>query len=231
MLLFSFFLTGLVGPIYDSLGPYQLSIIGTFLWTLGLITTSFCTEYYQFFLAFSVCVGIGGALLMTPLIAIVGQWFNKRRATAIGIATVGGSVGGVVYPLMLRKLYSSIGYAWALRVLGVLCFVLLISFILLMKTRLTSLEKRKLSKTLLGGVSNMIDYRQLRDHRFAGLVIGNFLGELGAVNGLTFLTSYALAQNHSEEFSYAILAILNASAIGGRIIPVFWQTSWEDLTP
>ncbi|VVT48541.1 uncharacterized protein SAPINGB_P001829 [Magnusiomyces paraingens] len=219
---FIFLLASYVGPIYDAYGPYQLIITGTFLFTLGLITTSFCVEYYQFFLAFSVCTGIGGALLVTPIVSIIGQWFDKRRATAMALATVGGSVGGIVYPLMLRKLYSSIGYPWALRVLGFLCLGLLIFSLLLMKTRMTTPEdSRSIRETVTRAATNMFDYHQLQDLRFTGLAVANFLGEIGITNCQTFLTSYALAQNHTEGFSYSILAILNASGIAGRIITGF----------
>lgn len=184
LLFLMFFLTGLVGPIYDAYGPYQLTIAGTVLWTIGLMATSFCTQFYQFFLAFSVCVGVGGALCMTPLIAILGQWFNKRRATAIGLASVGGSLGGAVYPLMLRKLYSTVGYDWALRILSLICLVLLIASISLMKMRLEPSSDRSVSvwKNLTQASKNMIDYRTLKDLRYTGLVVGNFLGELGTVN-------------------------------------------------
>lgn len=55
--------------------------------------------------------------------------------------------------------------------------------------------------------------------RFTWLTLANFLGELAVVNGITFLTSYALAQGKSETMSYLLLTILNSLGMVGRWVP------------
>lgn len=209
------FFTGQVGYLFDCYGPYYLSIAGTFFFTLGLFATSFCTEYYQFFLSFSVCNGIGAALLMTPEIAIVRHWFNQKAGLALGVATLSGSVAGVILPILIRSIFNSekIGYAWGFRILALMSLVLLTLSIFLMKPRLKSSRDYKLS------VTTIFDASSLKDWRFTWLCIGNFLGELGVINGLTFLTSYALAEGKSESMSYALLAMLNGTGMVGRVVP------------
>ncbi|VVT53313.1 uncharacterized protein SAPINGB_P003510 [Magnusiomyces paraingens] len=225
-----YLLAGQVGPLFDAYGPYQLVIAGTCFYTLGIMMTSLATEYYQFFLAFSLCAGLGCALLMTPEIAIIGHWFKKRRGTAIGAATVGGSLGGVIFPVMLRQMYSTAGYAWALRALGFINLGTLLLSLFLMKPRLESVTPAtasgKSKMASIFSVKNMADVRSLRDMRYAWLVAGNFLGELGVVNGLTFITSYALAQGKSPGMSYALLAILNAVGMPGRWLPGLIADRW-----
>lgn len=203
-----------VGPLYDAYGPYHLTVVGTIFFTVGLMTASLAKSYYQFILSFSVCGGIGSALLMTPLVAIVGHWFNRKRGMAMGTATTGGSLGGVVFPIMLRELYGKVGYGWAIRILAFIIFACLVFSLVLMKPRLPQTQFKFDIKTI-------IDFKTLKDWRFTWLVIANFLGELGVINGLTFLTSYALAQGKSESLSYSLLAILNASGMFGR-----WFSGW-----
>lgn len=82
-----------------------------------------------------------------------------------------------------------------------------------MKPRLKSSRDYKLS------VTTIFDASSLKDWRFTWLCIGNFLGELGVINGLTFLTSYALAEGKSESMSYALLAMLNGTGMVGRVVP------------
>lgn len=214
----TFFFSGQVGPIYDAYGPYHLCAAGTFLFVLGLMTISLCTQFYQFFLSFSICCGIGSALLITPEIAIISHWFNKKRGTAIGAATVGGSLGGVIFPIMLRQLYSSVGFPWAIRTLGFISLLLLVCSIFLMKPRMDR-DQSTQNKPYRLTLESVFDYKALRDMRFTWLVIANFTAELGVINGLTFLTSYALAQGQSEQMSYALLAILNSLGMFGRIVP------------
>ncbi|KAI9211856.1 hypothetical protein DS838_003247 [Geotrichum bryndzae] len=213
--IFSFFLffaytfSGLAGPFFDSFGPYYLGIAGSILFVGGTMMMSLSSKYYQFFLALGLCVGIGIGMLMTPLIAIIGHWFNYKRGTAIGAATVGGSLGGVIFPLVLRALYASVGFAWAIRVVGFISFVVVVLALILIKPRLarTPFHFR---------VDSIIDFRSLTDMRFLWLTVANFLGELAVVNGFTFMTSYALRQGKSEKLAYTLLTLLNSTGMLGR---------------
>lgn len=205
-------LSGVAGPVFDSFGPYHLTITGTGFYVVGIMMASMSTQYYQFFLSLAVCGGIGLGMLMTPLVAIVGHWFNYKRGTALGAATIGGSLGGVIFPLILRAMYASVGFAWALRVVGFICLLALVSAILLMKPRLERTEfKFK--------IESIVDLKSLRECRFLWLTVANFLGELAVVNGVTFLTSYALAQGKSETLSYLLLTLLNTMGMLGRWAP------------
>lgn len=208
-LFLTYVFSGQVGVIFDSYGPYHVGVIGSALFVIGIMGTSVAQTYYQFFLSFGIACGIGSSLLMCPLIATVGHWFNRKRGMALGLATAGGSVGGVIFPIMLRSLYSTIGYAWAIRVFGFVCLTCLVASLLLIKTRLAR-EPLKIS------LNSIVDLKSLKEPRFAWLVVANFLGDLGVVNGLTYLTSYALAQGKSENTSYFLLTILNATSILGR---------------
>lgn len=212
-----YLLAGQVGPIFDAYGPYQLTMIGTVFITVGLMTTSLCSQYYQFFLSFSLCTAFGLAMLMTPEIGIVTEHFKKKRGMAIGLSSMGGSVGGVIFPMMLRKLYSTVGFGWALRILGFVCCASAVTSILLIKPRL---ERTGSNGALFQfSLSRLIDFKSLKDMRFTWLILANFCGELGVMNGLTFFTSYALAQGKSTSLSYALLAVLNSTGIFGRWIP------------
>lgn len=216
-----------VGPIFDLYGPYTLCIAGTAMFVGCLVLTSFCQTYVQFLLAFGIGAGSSIALLMTPLFAVVGHWFNKKRGTAIGVATMGGSLGGVIFPIILRKLYSSLGFGWAIRILALICLVSLALSIFLIKPRFPPRPQegdhdnpRGNLKFIAHHYMEMIrELKSLKDPRFFFLILANFLGESAVLNGLTYLTSYAVAQGNSQNFSYALLAILNSCGIIGRIVP------------
>ena len=46
--------------------------------------------------------------------------FKEYRATALGIAAAGSSVGGIVSPIMLRRLFVQVGFSNAVRISGFL---------------------------------------------------------------------------------------------------------------
>jgi MFS family permease len=57
-------------------------------------------------LAQAVLMGSAVAFLQFPAFAIVAQYFDKRRAAAMGLVASGSSLGGVVFPLVLSKLLN-----------------------------------------------------------------------------------------------------------------------------
>ena len=46
---------------------------------------------------------------MAPGVASTGQYFNKKRGAAMGVAVAGSSLGGVIFPYVLRYPYSEAG--------------------------------------------------------------------------------------------------------------------------
>lgn len=110
-----------IGPVFDRKGTKGLLICATVLIFVGFIATANSTNVWQFILSLSICVGVGNALAMTPLVGVVNHWFFVKRGNATGIATSGGSVGGLVIPLMLRHLYPRYGFQWAIRILAFFC--------------------------------------------------------------------------------------------------------------
>ncbi len=83
----------ITGPLYDAGYLRALVCGGTFLTILGMMMTSICQTYGQLLVAQGIVVGIGDGLLFLPSIVIVSQYFEKRRALATGIASMGSSIG------------------------------------------------------------------------------------------------------------------------------------------
>ena len=68
-------------------------LVGNFLVVLGIMMLSLSTQYWQVFLSQGVCMGLGAGLLYIPSLAMVGVWFSKKRALAMGIVMSGIAVG------------------------------------------------------------------------------------------------------------------------------------------
>ncbi|KAH3672761.1 hypothetical protein WICMUC_004167 [Wickerhamomyces mucosus] len=210
------------GTLFDRVGRKFPMIVGTILFSAGLFATAECKTVYQFILAFGVCVGLGTALNMTPLIVVVSHYFYKKRAIATGIATIGGSVGGILFPIMLRKLYVEIGYKWAIRILAIICTTCLGLSFVLTKERLPKDEDYKklpLRKQLISYFTSSIDFRALRDKRFLFCVLAILFSEMSLTTALTYLPAYALAQGMNEDNSYLLVTLMNVVGILGRFVP------------
>lgn len=83
----------LSGPLFD-LGYFRSMLyVGNFLVVFGIMMLSLCKSYWQVFLAQGLCMGLGAGLLYIPSLALVGIWFERKRAVAMGVVMSGIAVG------------------------------------------------------------------------------------------------------------------------------------------
>ena len=238
----AFFCGVQIGPIFDAKGPRALILAGTFCLVGGAIGVAESTsmsfaaqnnhscllqcrfftlltdlslqpEFWHFILSFSLACGLGTSLIFTPAVSSIAHFFLRKRATATGLATTGGSIGGIVFPLMLQRLFSLVGYRWATRILAFVFLFQLIIANILIRSRLPPPPKGSL------GSSIWPDWRIFKQGTFVLTTAGVFFVEWALFIPLSYITSYALAQGLSPAFSYQLLAILNAGSFFGRWAP------------
>jgi MFS family permease len=83
----------LSGPLFD-LGYFRVMLFaGNFLVVFGIMMISLSTQYWQVFLSQGLCMGLGAGLLYIPSLALVGIWFERKRALAMGVVMSGIAVG------------------------------------------------------------------------------------------------------------------------------------------
>lgn len=105
--------SGLLGPLQgwliERFGPRTILSVGLVIFALGFMYLSTINSLTTFYLAF-VIIAIGSSLGgFLTLFVTVANWFEKHRATALGIATTGVSIGGMVVPLVA---YALTTYGW-----------------------------------------------------------------------------------------------------------------------
>ena len=139
----------------------------------------------------------------------MGHFFHARRGLATGIASTAGSLGGVIFPLMLQSLFARVGWAWAIRTLGFICLALTVAANFLIRSRLPP----------RAGASVHPDPKIFLNRTFALTTAAVFLLEFALFIPLTYISSYALAQGFGEAFSFQIMTVLNAGSVLGRVVP------------
>ena len=83
----------LAGPLYDYGYLRALILVGSVLVVFGMLMTGLCSQYWQLILAQGVVVGLGSGCLFLPSIAVLPQYFERRRALATGIGSSGSAIG------------------------------------------------------------------------------------------------------------------------------------------
>ena len=200
------------GPLFDAGYFHVLLPAGAFLMAFGLMMTSLATQYWQFILAQGLCVGLGAGCLFVPSVAILPQYFEKRRALANGIAASGSSIGGVLYPIIFRRLQQEIGFPWATRVLGFVCLATNLFSVLTMTLRFQPTEKRSLL--------HLSAFKEVQYDLLVGAV---FLGFLGFYLFPVFVEPYSLDEGFiDKDLAFYLLPILNAASTFGRVVPNYF---------
>ena len=117
----------LVGLAFDRLGPRLLMPLGAFLVGIGLVLSSFANSLWGLYLSYGLITALGqGALSFVGHNALISFWFVRKRATAIGIASMGQGLGALVMVPSTQLLIDYIGWRWAYIATGSLMLFLLL---------------------------------------------------------------------------------------------------------
>lgn len=112
------------GLLVDRLGHARTISIGGVMLTVGLFLASSVGQLWQFHLVFGVVCGLGLALIgWVPAVAVVSQWFEVRRATALGVASAGIGLGIVAIVPLMQYVISSLGWRTAYQILAALALI------------------------------------------------------------------------------------------------------------
>ncbi|KAI5460839.1 major facilitator superfamily domain-containing protein [Mariannaea sp. PMI_226] len=182
--------------------------IGAVLQLLGIFLMSISKSYWHLMLTQGVLTGLGGGIFFTPSIGLVATYFNRRRGLALGLATTGNSVGGIVYPLMVRQLLPRVGFAWTARTLGFLnlgCLALAFAF---MRPRL---PPRK--------AGALIDWAAFKEPVYVCYVWGLFCFVWAVYYSFYYLGSYArevLGVSYAD--ASLLITLVNGAGLPARIL-------------
>ncbi|KXJ92395.1 major facilitator superfamily domain-containing protein [Microdochium bolleyi] len=197
------------GFAFDRFGPKWLLWGGSLLYVFGLMMVSLSTEYWHFFLAQGLVCPIGASAVNTAGMSSLVTWFHRRRALVFGIMMAGSSVGGIVLPIMIPKLISSVGFPWAMRAVALVFLALLTVACLTITSRLTPATKPVDMRAYVRGV---------REPAMLSTVSALFLVFWGIFLPYNFVILQARSQGMSAELVIYLLPILHSAGLFGRFI-------------
>ncbi|KAG0670230.1 hypothetical protein C6P45_002703 [Maudiozyma exigua] len=218
----------LTGGYFDRNGSFKPMCLGILFYEAGLIALADCQETYQFILAFSVLCGIGTGFLMTPLVSVIATWFYHKRGVATSVATMGGSIGGMIIAPILRKLYVEVGFKWALRIFALICSACLLISLCFVKVwdQPTAIPFPDRWEELKWYFSSSFNWRYFLEGPFLFAALGAALAESALTALATYVASYSISVGNSESTSYNLITVTNAAGMLGRYIPGYVADKW-----
>jgi MFS family permease len=115
-----------VGLAFDQLGPRLLMPLGAALVGIGLMLSSLADSLLGLYFSYGIVTALGqGALSFVGHNALISFWFVRRRATAIGVASMGQGLGALTMVPLTQMLIDAVGWRWTYVVTGALMLLFL----------------------------------------------------------------------------------------------------------
>ena len=125
----------LVNLLSDRFRSRPPMLVGALLLGGGFISASFASRIWELYLSQGALVGAGVGFLYLPSIAIIPQWFEKRRSLASAVSAAGSGLGGLIFSLSTPVMIRNISLAWALRITGIITMTVNLCAVLLIRDR------------------------------------------------------------------------------------------------
>lgn len=194
-----------IGRLTDRVGPRRMIASGSVLLAAGLLFASISRSIWHVYISYGLLLGIGVGLAFLPSNTAVGQWFQRRRGLATGIAVAGSGVGAVVLAPISQRLIASYDWRVALRVLAVGGFVLLCFVASVVRARTTSK-----GKSVLGKLRS--------DRQFRTLYMAAFVASYGYWVPFVHIVPYARDQGLTATDAALLVSVMGVFNIVGRVV-------------
>lgn len=121
------FMSPLAGRAMDQFNLRWLVMAGALCLAASLALTSLASHLWQIQVLFASLM-VAGMLLSGPLAAqtLMARWFTHNRGLALGLSTVGTSIGGFLLPLLFTSLLGALGWRGTSLWLALLVVVLVV---------------------------------------------------------------------------------------------------------
>lgn len=173
---------------------------------LGTFMTSIGTEYWHFFLAQGVCVGIGLGIMFMPPLSVTSSYFRKNRTMALTCAATGTSIGSVIFPAIIQYSIPRVGFGWAVRISGFVALFCMVIAIILIRPQL---KPRKSGP--------IVEWAAFKELPYLLYSVGAFLLYWALFFGAFYINSFARnIIGFSTIDSVQLLLILNGVSIPAR---------------
>ena len=215
----------LTGILADRYGYKWVLAVSAGCLSLGLILSSTITELWQLYIYTGLLVGLSISASFAIPVALVSLWFNKKQGLAVGIATLGISLGTAIFPVLISYLITTGGWRPALLIAGITVAMICIPATLLMRNPPRDIAAREAASAIEKGVPKQASDLEtgltlseaVRTHQFWLIFITFllFLSSLGLI--MLHLVPYAVDSGMAPVQAATLLTLIGVFGLAGRL--------------
>lgn len=218
-----------VGRMLDRIAPRWIITGGAVIAACGYILTGFVNTPLGLYLSYGLMVGMGAAGMgVVACSSSVSKWFVKKRGLAVGVASMGISLGTVMLTPLAGYITNVFSWRIALAVLSFMVMIVGISIsqVLMRRTHpeayglLPDGDEKNIVSVPTGaqkitGVSAMTLFR---DSRFWTLAVCQGLAVMICMAVFVHLVAYATDNGISKMAAAASLAAISITGFTGQFL-------------
>jgi len=215
VLLFIFsFTMPIMGKYIEKYGPRKITWLGAIFVGLGWFLASFANSSLSLVFLYGLIGGLGVGVAYNCPIVTSGKWFPDKRGLAVGLTIIGFGFSAAIIGPLIDYLTAFFGIQIALRILGILFFIILFIFGSFLRFPSNNWKTKSLESIEIKEKTSIEFTREemIRTKNFYGLWITYMIGTLAGLMaiGISKLIGLEIAENagiNEEEIS-AILTFL-----------------------
>ncbi|HWM46886.1 MAG TPA: MFS transporter [Xanthobacteraceae bacterium] len=205
------------GAASDRVGPRVVTIIGAVLLGIGLVVASQATSLLVFQLAYGLFVGFASAAFFAPLMSAATAWFVENRSLAVSLVSAGIGVAPMTVSPFARWLISAYDWRFAMLVIGLAVWVLLIPAALFLRRAPASLSESPAGAAPEDG-AGLTAAQALRSPQFIILALTFFLCCSAHAGPIFHMVSYAIVCGVPAMAAVSIYSVEGLAGLGGRVL-------------
>lgn len=225
MMLASAFCSPYLGPKMDRFPLRRFMFAGVACMAISLLLMSVSPSMTYITAIYAVIMAPVHALLGTLSSSVlISRWFVNKLALAMGIASVGVSVGGFLIPPMLEAMCSYLGWRESFRILAGVVVITMVPLIMLVRDRpsdqdlpagVDSTLKHKLQNREPSAFNSASAILRSRNFWLMGVCIGLLFGVYTAL--ISNLLPMVMIKGLSSQEGARLVAIISGVAIVGKL--------------
>lgn len=203
----SFVLGPFTGAAADRLGPRPVLLTGAASLAVGLLITSWAPNILVAYIGFGAGVGLAIACGYVPMVALVGGWFDRQRALALGVSVAGIGLGTLIGSPLSAALIDATSWRTTFVIYGVVGGVLLCAVAAVARPG-----------PLAQAAPRLRPFRELiRIDDFATLYLASLITTVGLFVPFVFLASYAEERGVDSVAAASLVGVIGGASIVGRL--------------
>ena len=203
----SFILGLFTGRWADRVGPRPVLLAAAASLVGGLLATAAVQNIWLGYLTYGLGVGFAVACGYVPMVSVVGSWFVRRRAAALGVAVAGIGLGTLIGSPVAAALIDATSWRTTYVIFGIVGGVLLLGA--------ASVAERGPAAQPTDKPRSLRELLRLRD--FAILYVASLFGTFGLFVPFVFLADYAEGEGIGSVPAATLVGVIGGSSVIGRL--------------